>query len=635
METAANLGSLPDHLLLDVVEYLDTARDVAHLGSSSRRTYNLIHHDGWKTFVRTRFPSLTVPSSDSARWAPVADRLTYLDRSWEKRGFMFSYFQEATQKRERGCRHGQRPRHGQSVKFQSVVDAQLASSTQDEMLACGAGEDLFVRWRATDGKSPGTWRSLLGRETGYAAGTGDVTAVSAIERDGRPEAIVGRANGDVQLLSAADDDSFGRPVKRLLPLDHGEVNPRSSPGQLAVTWTEWQPQTQMIARCRSSLLALYNLSSQDEGELKPMVYYNASKDERGGDASLVLCAKFMGSDAIACGIGGSSEPLRWGRIRPTGLELSPATYCDDGTAYDAFTAPRGTVRAMEPVGGAKNQNLLLSAWDDGSYRLLDMRTPSSHDAVYRDRFQPYHAGSSLLVYGTERFVAGGNREPVLRLFDFRFPKPYFHFNALPCSDQSPGPEPPEVAQARSDGRQRNRSALPAQEPPWPSGRCDFASAGLCSWHAQSRRPSWRPDATMYLSADNRGPVFSLAKASDLSGSLYCGLRGQVVEATLALAGDVTQETARRTAPPGWTATGGERAPSDVTIMETGISRCHSEGWVGTDPMASVALYNHRLFGSREFALRDAPERSRLDASVRKRGESLVDGPRGRFRTYAG
>ncbi|KND90582.1 hypothetical protein TOPH_04788 [Tolypocladium ophioglossoides CBS 100239] len=634
MDTATSLGSLPDHLLLDVVEYLDTARDVSHLGSSSRRTHNLIHHDGWKTFVRTRFPSLAVPSSDSTGWGPVADRLTYLDRCWERRAFIFNYFQEAAQKRERGYRHGQRPRHGQSVRFQSVVDAQLVSSTQHEMLACGAGEDLFVRWRATDGTCPGTWRSLLGRETGYAAGTGDVTAVSAIERDSRPEVIVGRANGDVQLLSAADDDSFGQPVKRLLPLDHGEVNPRSSPGQLAVTWTEWQPQAQMIARCRSSLLALYNLSSEDEAELKPMVYYNASKDERGGDASLVLCAKFMGSDTIACGIGGSSEPLRWGKIRPTGLELSPATYYSDGQAYSAFTAPRGTVRAIEPIGGAKNEHLLLSAWDDGSYRLLDMRTPSSHDAVYRDRFQPYHAGSSLLVYGTERFVAGGNREPVLRLFDFRCPKPYFHFSALPCSDRSPAPEHPEVAQMRSHGRQRNRSTLPAQQPPSaaPSDRCDLAGAGLCSWHAQSRQPSWRPDATMYLSADNRGPVFSLAKASDLSGSLYCGLRGEVAEATLTLAGDITQETAKRTAPPGWMMTGGERAPSDVTIVETGISRCHSEGWMGTDPMASVGLYNHHPFGSSQYVLRDPPERSRLDSSVRKREGSSVDGPRRRFGT---
>ncbi|PNY29158.1 Uncharacterized protein TCAP_00918 [Tolypocladium capitatum] len=367
METAASLGSLPDHLLLDVVEYLDTARDVFHLGSSSRRAHSLIHHDGWKTFVRTRFPSLTAPSGDSAGWGPVADRLTYLDRCWEKRAFMFSYFREAAPKRERGCRQGQRPRprHGQSVKFQSVVDAQLVSSTQDDMLACGAGEDLFVRWRAADGKSPGTWRSLLGRETGYAAGTGDVTAVSAMERNSRPEVVVGRANGDVQLLSAADDDSFGQPLKRLLPLDHGDVHPRSSPGRLAVTWTEWQPQTQMVARCRSSLLALYNLSAEDGAELKPVVYYNASRDERCGDASLVLCAKFMGGDTVACGIGGSSEPLRWGKMRPTGLELSPATRHDDGKA---FAAPRGTVRAIEPVGHAKNENLLLGAWDDGSYR---------------------------------------------------------------------------------------------------------------------------------------------------------------------------------------------------------------------------------------------------------------------------
>lgn len=136
---------------------------------------------------------------------------------------------------------------------------------------------------------------------------------------------------------------------------------------------------------------------------------------------------------------------------------------------------------------------------------------------------------------------------------------------------------------------------------------------------------------MYLSAENRGPVFSLAKASDLSGSFYCGLRGGVVEATLTLAGDIAQETAKRTAPPGWTTVGGgKRAPSDVTIIETGISRCHSEGWVGADPMASVALYHHHPFGSSQYALREPPERSRLDSGVRKREGSLVGGPRRRF-----
>lgn len=72
-------------------------------------------------------------------------------------------------------------------------------------------------------------------------------------------------------------------------------------------------------------------------------------------------------------------------------------------------------------------------------RLLDMRTPSDHDATYRDPFQPYNPSNALLVYGTQRFVAAGATEPAVRIFDFRYPKPYYHSDALPCSGYQPTP----------------------------------------------------------------------------------------------------------------------------------------------------------------------------------------------------
>lgn len=248
-----------------------------------------------------------------------------------------------------------------------------------------------------------------------------------------------------------------------------------------------------------------------------------------------------------------------------------------------------------------------------------MRTSSDRDVVYRDRFQPYCTTSSLLVYGTERFVAGGNSEPVLRVFDFRYPKPYLHFNALPCSDQPPCPEAPEVAHSRLSRQERQDSAASLDQEPsmtFSMGRCEPGRGDVCRWHGQSRHPDWRPDATVFLGTDADDRVFSLAKASDLSGSFYCGMRGAIVEATSILAEDILPKLAARPpAPPGWVARDDEQAPRRMALLETGTSRCDRDWWVGIERMRGMALYRHHPKTS--FDSYDSqPEMSRLDASLR-------------------
>lgn len=371
-----NLGSLPDHVFIDIVEHIDTARDVSHLSASCRDTQAAMHREGWRAWARTRFPSHRMPMGGTAvDWRAAADRLTYLDRCWERRGLRFCYFREDRRQRDAGQNRARWHRGEQSVAFKSVLDVCLTSSgsQQDELLACGTGEDIRVRWRTGGDKSQDTWRTLAGKEAGYSAGKGDVTAVSTIERGDKPELVVGRANGDIQLLSAAFDDSFGQPARTLLHVDETNQKLGRSLGQRAVTWTEWQPESRIMATCRSTLLTLYDLSSADgsEKELKPMMYYDVSQDaaDSGGYVPMMHCVKFMSGDTIACGMSWSNEPLRWGKIRPTGIELSPPPkhrHIKGGVPRLPSSTTKHTVWAIEPVGA--QGNLLLSAWRDGSYR---------------------------------------------------------------------------------------------------------------------------------------------------------------------------------------------------------------------------------------------------------------------------
>ncbi|KAI9151707.1 hypothetical protein HJFPF1_08916 [Paramyrothecium foliicola] len=597
----ASLGSLPDDLLLDIIQQLHTAHDVAYLGASSKRIHSLTQHAGWKTFIRSRFPSLDTSSGTVQGWDRVANRLTYLDRCWGKRAFFLNIFSE--KQPDRPQRRG-RPK-GQSVPFHPVLDARLLAAAQDELVAWGVGEDLLVWQRLHAGGTPDSWSRVGGHALGYAAGTGDVTAVSVLERDSVPEISVGRANGDVQLLSAAGE-TCGQVTRSLKSPEsddgEGALAARKSPGQLAVTWTEWQPRTNLLACCRSSVLTLYNLADAEDFVIKPTASVDLADLGARDETSLLRNAKFMGNDLIACALGGSREPLRYYQIIPTGLEpVNGSGILLDGGVKLGTGKEKTTVRAIESVGPALDKHLLLSAWDDGTYRLKDIRTPAESESVYRDRFQPFQGGSSLLVYGTERFVSGSNFGPDLRFFDFRYPKPYHHTDGLPCSGQLPSPD--VVRQYDARGLRSKQGSI---------DECDHLRGIECTWHAQSYRNEWKPDSVLHIGNSHvYDRVYSLTKASDLAGSFYCGLRGAIIEMNLSLAEHVTTKSVQRAAPPGWQV---DHSQTKVSFQEPGIGLEFEGGLGGIEESGVPRMWHHKQEVLPEMAPIKTATRRRLDSA---------------------
>lgn len=131
---------------------------------------------------------------------------------------------------------------------------------------------------------------------------------------------------------------------------------------------------------------------------------------------------------------------------------------------------------------------------------------------------------------------------------------------------------------------------------------------------------------MHIYSASMDRVHCLAKASDLSTSFYCGVRGALVETTYALAEDVYSGVARRSAPDGWQANDPE---GRVSLMETGVGLRDGESQLEEQTqtrMPELYYYEHwRIpeMGSEEAQVFKREQGRRLDpvlvASRRGRG----------------
>lgn len=234
---------------------------------------------------------------------------------------------------------------------------------------------------------------------------------------------------------------------------------------------------------------------------------------------------------------------------------------------------------------------------NGLPSLHDLRTPSPHDTIYRDRFQPYQASSSLLAFGAERFIAGDNRYMELRVFEFRNPtKGYQHTDGLSCSPDPPFPPPLYGHIGLEAGADKHTY-------------CDSANGDSCVWHRESRRPTWQPDVTINMGNSKYDRCFSLAKSSDITGTFYAGFCGAVMEITPALARDVSKQKEPYHRPPkGW-ASGHPR--SRVSLIETGVSLCSTSEWALEENSVPAPLYSDPA--AYEGARADLEEHMRLDS----------------------
>ncbi|PSS03356.1 hypothetical protein BD289DRAFT_421041 [Coniella lustricola] len=552
------LDTLPDDILYIIFSHLDTAKSIRSLLLTNKRLQRVIDSDdqGWRIFVRARFPSVSVPllPSSAFTWRHLADSLTWQTRAWDRRSLSFQALMPT--RPPNSNRRGGRARL--VAPFHPILDAHLDLASKEELVVWGAGENLIARrrqGRLPDGAPEKTvWHRLDGKDLGYVAGHDDYKALSIVEdvcgRAGDLGVLVGQDSGHLALRSVAEAN-FGEKLADFHP-QHCDSDADDWP-QETINSVDVLRGSNVVASTTRFGISLYNLPDSPNQDVAPSAHLTMPDQGIGIPRPTFFQAKWMGQDTLAFGLSGSGSPLRYVKTTPTGfsdITLVKNANLEERFAisYNANSLCHGSLTPIDKssiLGGGGGENLLLSSWRDGTIRLQDLRTPSPIDLVYCDNIDPWAIQESLLPFGTSHFVTGGAGGASIKIFDFRWPRPYHHTSALPCSSEAPLPRSrqPFLRAPPDPG-----PCIPVCRPYFPSSLSSSSSTpfGLhgsksCRWHELSRSIYNRPNGAFFFSKslpreDATAGVWSLARASaSLSPNFYIGISGGVIEASLSMA----------------------------------------------------------------------------------------------------
>lgn len=388
------LPTLPYDILHAIVSHLHVAHPFAALAATCKPLRSFVATSGWKIFVQTSFPSLhvsltsqdTTGGAHAIDWRKYAEDLTALSRNYDSRGFMAGLLDPDvvvptplaphTRRRGRGVRGSsaarshhrwsEAPGKGrQTMGFHPVLDVYSPSlSAADEVLAIGAGPDLLMRRRDGSGRSERWWAY---EERNSVAGKDDITVMHLLHNGqaaGWQQAVVGRANGSLQLLKLHSADAGGGigTAAVQMSFETGGQSVRSA--ALLQAGSEHRLLSAVLGSSAVSVWKMPPAEKDTAAAVAPLAEWSAP------DGPQLWTTAFLSPALLAVGKT-AKEPLSVHALSPHGLVAEPVRTFSVDDVYHTTTKPSmSSVYAIAPLppttSGSESGQIFLSGWYYGS-----------------------------------------------------------------------------------------------------------------------------------------------------------------------------------------------------------------------------------------------------------------------------
>ncbi|KAK5130169.1 hypothetical protein LTR08_002423 [Meristemomyces frigidus] len=542
------LTDLPPELLDHITAYIPTARSLTSLGATSRALHDYVQNDAWKTFNRTRFPSLHPLAPPSQHDA--ARTLTTLSRAWSRRAFVARYVEPGPVRTYPGggtLAQWKRPR-GQTIGFTPQLDVYEEQGPtwrdRSEVLAFSAGAGVCVRRTQRRGGGAEEVRWMTYRPLSAYEGRDDVTTLhllpSGDPADGQ-QLITGTANGDLRLVRLCEGGSGDVPISYFVtngqPVRSSSVLQR--PGE----------QSLLVSNTGDSRISLYPVDAA-QPKIAPSSVLDIRPPPRTGSQTQhqrLWSTQFLSPAHVIAGLGPSASPLHIYALTPTGLSPTPTRILTLQTPTTS-PEPKPFLTSVYPTCPLPPSNaasasipgtvFLSGAWD-GIVRLHDLRSPRDVEARYTDPTDD-SAVYSLLVRGRETVLAGTAQHNLVKVFDLRLgAKCYDYLEAAPAAQPHDSP-----LHTTNDGSSALASLSLSDDSPKPRAKRDWNlflrphninnnDNTNASAHSNSSRGRGRGGGAGNHSNWNRrahdSSVYSLASPSPASPFVYAGVENAVLE----------------------------------------------------------------------------------------------------------
>jgi WD40 repeat protein len=514
------LFDLPSEIIYHIALHLPTANALAHLAQTCRRLHGIITAENsriFQAFVQSRFPSIKTPPF----WKDAAQALASRSRALDRNAIVGRFVVPPETATKIGS-HEVTRRDNPTLGYRPAIDSYEIWNGQSwadrkEVLAWGAANQVVMRIKQTGARARENWIQF--NDIDHISSYDDICSLHLLSSEERYQQdadtehlIFGRLRGDIAHLAISPSEATYEYKHKFLTYG------------LRLDKTDLSNDTErtLAAHFENGSIALFH-SMDEQEEIEPFTWFRPEGVSRN------KYSKLLSSSLLAVGTGEAESALSISTITPDGVAPYRTIGADTLETDSTSLKSKVNIGCIEPLNrhalSGSPGDVFLTAWDDYTIRLHDLRSPAPYEVAYKDvsDLNPIY---SLHAFGHNHFLAGAGGEAIVKLFDLRMCNTYSYLDA----------QVPVTRSQRTNGTEKNSTSTTPKTQTGNIPRNGFSM--FLSHHPPPPFPHQAP-ARNRQRGQYRGPIYTISSPSPSSPTVYTGVVDGIVRLDFASTDDLT------------------------------------------------------------------------------------------------